>query len=260
MPVGQTIAIISAEAPANPVIRSAASAAAKPAPAPEDTPKAEAAKPTPAPKKAKAAPATSAQGRILASPKLRRLAREQGLDLARLVEAGHPQPFHVKDLEALKALPAPGAQTGEATQSASRITAEIEAEGFTEFAAWARLHADLSDASAILAGFCAASMGKDVVVAVHGANGANRYAATAQLGQTAHTEEAAELRLRDLRTSTVTTVQVGAEGTPTLTLTRNGAGIAITLEFTQAQMATDDAIALLSNFAGRMEQPLRHLL
>jgi hypothetical protein len=31
---------------------------------------------------------------------------EQGLDLNRLVEAGHPQPFHVADLDLLRAMPA----------------------------------------------------------------------------------------------------------------------------------------------------------
>ena len=37
-------------------------------------------------------------------------------------------------------------------------------------------------------------------------------------------------------------------------------GLAITLEYADGQLRTNDAITLLSNFAGRMEQPLRHLL
>ena len=49
--------------------------------------------------------AGAAPGRILASPKARRLALEQGLDLARLAEAGYPQPYHVSDLETLRSLP-----------------------------------------------------------------------------------------------------------------------------------------------------------
>jgi hypothetical protein len=62
-------------------------------------------------KPAAAAPAPKTPGanggRILASPKARRLALEQGLDLNRLAEAGHPQPFHVADLEVLRKMPAP---------------------------------------------------------------------------------------------------------------------------------------------------------
>jgi pyruvate dehydrogenase E2 component (dihydrolipoamide acetyltransferase) len=45
-------------------------------------------------------------GRILASPKARRLAAERGLDLGRLAAAGHAQPYHVADLARLDGLAA----------------------------------------------------------------------------------------------------------------------------------------------------------
>ena len=48
---------------------------------------------------------TPAGGRILASPKARRLAAERGLDLRQLQAAGHPQPYHVADLDKLAAGP-----------------------------------------------------------------------------------------------------------------------------------------------------------
>ena len=256
VPVGQTIAIISATASANPITRSAASAAAPVATAPVEkpAPKAEAPK--------KAAPASTQApavgGPILASPKARRLAREQGLDLSRLVQAGHPQPYHVKDLDVLKALPAE--QSHAAVQSANRLTAELATDGFAEFALWAANHAGLTDTSALLAGLCAASLGRETVVAVETFGQSKSYRGTAQLSATTPSDEAPTLQLRDLRHTPISTVQVGAQDVPTLTLTRRGGGLAITLEYASTQLTAPEAITLLSNFAGRMEQPLRHLL
>ncbi|HEV8036071.1 biotin/lipoyl-containing protein, partial [Yoonia sp.] len=256
VPTGQTIAIITAEKPANPVARKSAAAPAPQAAVAEEKP-APVAKAQPA----KVTPAPATHGRILASPKLRRLALEQGLDLQRLVDAGHPQPFHVKDIDALRALPQTSGATGTtAAQISGRLTAEIASEGFTDFADWAAKSAQLTDTSALLAGLCAASHGSDTTVAVESFGMTRIYAASAQLSATEPCEDAARLRVRDLRFSAITSVAMGAEDVPTLTLTRNGAGLTITLEFAPAQLAPSDAITLLSNFAGRMEQPLRHLL
>ena len=254
VPTGQTIAIITAEKPAKTVTRKAGSV-------PAAAPKADAPAPAKAApeKPAKAAPVPATGGRILASPKLRRFAHQEGLDLQRLVDAGHAQPFHVKDLAALRALPDKTAP-GTATRSASRLTAEITREGFSDFAAWAAETAKLSDSAALLAGLCAASIGKDIAVAVDSFGATTTYAATAQLSATQPSDDTPALRLRDLRFTPITSVAVGAEDIPTLTLTRQGAGLAITLEYAPDHLTAADAITLLSNFAGRMEQPLRHLL
>ena len=261
VPVGQTIAIISATAPANPITRSAASAAAPVAAAPAEkpAPKAEGPK-KPAPKKAAPAStqAPAVGGPILASPKARRLAREQGLDLSRLVQAGHPQPYHVKDLDVLKALPTE--QNPASVQSANRLTAELANDGFAEFALWAANHAGLTDTSALLAGLCAASLGRETVVAVETFGQSKTYRGTAQLSATTPSDDVPTLRLRDLRFTPISTVQVGAEDVPTLSLIRRGSGLAITLEYAGTHLEAPDAITLLSNFAGRMGQPLRHLL
>ncbi len=258
VPVGQTIALISATAPANPISRSAAANAtpsAAPTKAPTEAPKAA---PKPAPAK-KPAQSVSLDGRILASPKLRRLAREQGLDLSLLVKAGFEQPFHVSDLAALKSLPT-SVPAGSAAQSAARLTAELATDGFAAFATWAAGNAKLGDTSALLAGFCAASLGRPEVVAVESFGETKTYAANARLSATVPSEDTPGIRLRDLRFSPISGVQLGAEDTPTLTLTRNGRGLTVTLEYAPGQLSAGDAITLLSNFAGRVEQPLRHLL
>jgi len=254
VPTGQTIAIITAQKPDNPVARKAGSAPVVTTPKPAAENKTSKTKPVPA-----KVPVLATGGRILASPKLRRLVHEQGLDLRRLVDAGHAQPFHVSDLDALRALPEKS--TAAATAQAScRITAEIATDGFTEFAAWAAKEADLTDTSALLAGLCAASLGKDTVIAVERFSATLTYHATAQLGAAHQSEVTPALRLRDLRFTAIATVAIGAEDIPTLTLTRQGTGLALTLEYAPDQLGATDAITLLSNFAGRMEQPLRHLL
>lgn len=261
IPVGQTIAIISAEVPASPITRKATAAPiiAKGAAAQVTTTPAVKAPAPSKPALAKASHSPGTDGRILASPKVRRLAQEQGLDLGRLAKAGYPQPFHVKDLETLKSLPSAKSGT-QATQASSRLTAEIPSEGFTAFAAWAADSAKLNDPSALLAGFCSASMDKAMVISVERFGETKTYAASAQLSATSASDQARQMHLRDLRLTAITTVQVGAADVPILTLTRHGTGLAITLEYAPGQIDTTDAITLLSKFAGRMEQPLRHLL
>jgi len=73
-------------------------------------------------------------------------------------------------------------------------------------------------------------------------------------------DAAPDLRIRDLRMSALSTVSLGAEDVPVLTLLTQGEGLALVLECDPAQLTPDAAIALLSEFAGRMHDPLRHLL
>lgn len=267
VPVGQTIAVISAEKPESPVQRSAASGKAK---SPEPPPAAaketeEPASPAPSPVPPKVPnPAISAGGRVLASPKARRLALEQGLDLARLAEAGHEQPFHVQDLEALKALPTARPETTPAAVPSRHLSAEIDGDGFDAFAAWAGESAGLRDADALIAGLAAASFDRlPAVVAVESSRGTNAYRVPAVwLGEVAKAdaETVPDLKVRDLRHSRVSALQLGAEDCPVISILRSGSGLGLTLECAGHHLAAEEAVSLLSNFAGRMEQPLRHLL
>lgn len=266
VPVGETVAIISDSAPANPMRRAyAAGAAAAAAPAP--------AEPAPAPAKAEAAPAPApapvvSGGKILASPKARRLAAERGLDLNRLVSEGYPQPYHVKDIDTLAALPPIQAQAvGATVAAAARLTARADADGFTGFASWAASEAGVSDADSLLAGLGAASLRSgsgDLVVAVERFGQSRHYvnADLPRLGAASAAEEEihADLIIRDIRGSRITSVATGAEAAPVLTIGNDGDGLSITLEYGGGQLAPAAAIALISEFAGRMEMPMRHLL
>jgi pyruvate dehydrogenase E2 component (dihydrolipoamide acetyltransferase)/2-oxoglutarate dehydrogenase E2 component (dihydrolipoamide succinyltransferase) len=263
VPVGQAVAIISADKPANPVARSVNDGAPAPAPSPAvkddaaPAPKAEAKAPP------QSTPATAPDGKILASPKARRLALEQGLDLGRLVKAGHPQPFHVKDLDILRNLPSDEPAKTSAGVAASRtLTAQIATSGFGEFAKWASEAQGLKDADQLLAGFAGASYGTPCVIAVERFGQTRHFSAGAvTLSSVTGTDAPATLTLRDLRGSALRGVAMGGEDTPVLTLMDAGdGGLTLTLECAPHQMDAQAAIAFLTEFAGRMEQPLRHLL
>jgi pyruvate dehydrogenase E2 component (dihydrolipoamide acetyltransferase)/2-oxoglutarate dehydrogenase E2 component (dihydrolipoamide succinyltransferase) len=266
VPVGEPVAIIADTKPEAPVARSVKDGGAAPAPAASASEGTETSAPPPRPKTATPAakaPAPSASGgRILASPKARRLALEQGLDLNRLSEAGHPQPYHVADLEVLRSMPAAGpvSANGEAPR---RLTATCAVDGLADFVPWvAEMHGIQPDA--VLAGLGGASLGTGyaAIVAVERFGAARNFAVPRgrALSAVAETDEAPALILRDLRGTPLSAVSMGAETVPVLTVTDDGAGLSITLECAAAQLDAGAAIALLTDFAGRMEQPLRHLL
>ena len=277
-PVGDTIAVISAETPENPVQLSlAGKAAPAPTPVPEAEPAPESqakpeAKSAPAAKPAKAnSPAAPAfTGKVLASPKARRLAAEEGLDLSRLAAEGFAMPFHVADLDTLRALPGTDvAVTGGATPA--QLTARVGAGGFAGFAAF--LDGAAAE-EAVWAAFASASLravtgteagaGTLVIRVDQPVIGRAAFYADPDLGPlsgAAPSDEAApSLILRDLSGSRVTGGTLGVAEAPALTLTRDGEVFVVSLDFSLGQLDADAAISLIDGFAGRLEQPLRHLL
>lgn len=267
VPVGQAIAVISAQKPDKAVSRRAAGAptSATGETAPERQEETEPANtPTPSPAKRVAAKtAPGGAGKVLASPKARRLAQEQGLDLQRLADAGHPQPFHVNDLETLKTL---HVETAAASATAQRfeLRAEVSGTGFADFVAWAKENGGQADQAALLAGFAAASFGNfPTKVCVENMWQSQAYsAASLWLGQVkpADDDQEVDLLVRDLRASRISALQLDAGKCPVISILRQGENLTLVLEWTGDRLTTPQAIALLSNFAGRMEQPLRHLL
>jgi pyruvate dehydrogenase E2 component (dihydrolipoamide acetyltransferase)/2-oxoglutarate dehydrogenase E2 component (dihydrolipoamide succinyltransferase) len=267
VPVGEAVAILMDAPPAAPFRRTRGGAEASapvtpaaPPPSAAQAPKTEVLGPA-AKDPPPVAPAPLANGRILASPKARKLALERGIDLARLVAAGVPQPFHVRDVEAYKA-PA-------AAPASQRITAETLHDGFTPFAAWAAEAAGIADPAALLAGFAAASLraatsaAGTICVAVMG-QGADRCYLDPDLalGRAAPATDAPPpaLVLRDLRHSRITALDTGAGPAPVMTLGGRGQALTISLVWAEGQLTPDAALALADGFAARLEEPLRHLL
>jgi pyruvate dehydrogenase E2 component (dihydrolipoamide acetyltransferase) len=128
VPVNQLIAVIAGEGEDAKAAASAAGSAPAPAPKPAEAPKAEAkaeapnadaSRPAPAPASAPtpaAAPKTNGQGgRIFSSPLARRLAKEAGIDLARIAGSGPHGRVVARDTAAAKegkGLKAPAAAAG----------------------------------------------------------------------------------------------------------------------------------------------------
>jgi pyruvate/2-oxoglutarate dehydrogenase complex dihydrolipoamide acyltransferase (E2) component len=272
VPVGQVIGVISEDKPANPVVVDGAPAAS---PSKAEAKAEEPATAAPASDEASelSAPArpqapAPGGGRILASPKARRLAAERGLDLSRLAEAGHPQPYHVSDLDTLAALPGPSPIAAPAGEAAPRhVEARVLRAGFDEFADWLADTGDAIPSAEIL-----------VVLAT----GALREATDAEslavrLDRPGHPAEvytdadiaapeprtgdqpAPKLILRDLSQSRFVSLNLGPQSAPVLTVTVIHADMCVNLDFSTAQMDPETAVALIDGFAARLEDPLRQL-
>lgn len=254
VPVGQVIArIVASEGEVDrtlPNAKAAAPAARQPGPLAPSPPDQSSQGPSPAapatrpeePQPAKplargAAPRPApAEGRILASPKARQMAAAQGLDLSRLARAGHPQPYHVADLDRLR---------GRAPSGRSILCARVDGTALQTL----MKKAHDADSARVLAAF---------------AKGAWRQCSENGLSVTlmrpdgSREDEGGALLLLDL-TGTRLTSYVPAEGL-VLTAAMEGGAVALTLSFDEAELAFATAAAWLNETAARVEDPLRHLI
>ncbi len=268
VPTGEVIAILTPQPPDRLVTRGAAAGPAPtkvPDPAPAVEPAPLAAPPSAAPPSA-APVAAGADGRILASPKARRLALEEGLDLARLVAAGHPQPYHVRDLDTLRAMPdaaADSAAPAPVAAQARHLTAHLPQEGVSAFAEWAA-SAGQADAQALLAGLVGGGLqAAEPLVAVETPGLRRVFRLNGdRLGRVTEAEpdSVPHLIVRDLRASRLTSLHLGAETAPVLSLLAAPSGLDLVLECAADQVGAADAVTLLTDIAGCLEQPLRRLL
>ncbi|SMY07678.1 biotin/lipoyl-containing protein [Flavimaricola marinus] len=249
--------------------------------------------PAPSPEPASTAPKTEApqasnslgvkthSGRVLASPKVRRLAAEEGLDLELLVQAGYSQPFHVSDLTALRSIATETAAQSIAPASAGarrgRLDAVCDARNLAtlreQFSSQAKL--DLPP-GVFFARFAAqalrASMDRtdELVIRLEKLEGAKFAQPTLYIDPdqsrltTDPTESEAEatLILRDLTDSALSGVMLIDDFSgPILTVARDeGRGLFILgLDYGTEHLTNDAAIAVLTYFAGALADPLVHL-
>jgi pyruvate dehydrogenase E2 component (dihydrolipoamide acetyltransferase)/2-oxoglutarate dehydrogenase E2 component (dihydrolipoamide succinyltransferase) len=214
-------------------------------------------------------------GRILASPKARWLAHQEGLDLERLAEHGVNQPFHVADLETLRTLPSAGAtgQTaGMAAQAALHVEARVPASGFADFMAWREAsESGQTDARFIWARFAAGALRQtieahDDPVAVEtrsrrSVDGCFGDADHARLStDLAESENAPDLIIRDFTDTAITSASSAASEAPVLTIGRDGDDYRVTLDYRGEQLSEDAAFSLVDGFASRLADPLHHIL
>lgn len=266
VPVGQRIAMISETADDTAPIPTAAATDNKPA-VPEPLPVAAETPKTHLP----VAPPALNTGRVLASPKARRLASEEGLDLFDLQKMGHPQPYHVSDLTILRNLPT-NAPTADIPKIAShQITAHVPNEALAAFLTRMSCEGGIAlPASAVLCNFAAAAwrMVSDESEFVVGLTAIgqpdrhliepDRFRLSAQPKDTEKTPPA--IILRDLTGSAITAMQIGAPNVPLMNIASDGAIYTLTFTFTPDQMADDAAIAFVTDFAARVADPLPYLV
>ncbi|MBW4706378.1 pyruvate dehydrogenase [Roseobacter sp. YSTF-M11] len=275
--VGETVAIISSTSPSEPfasaVTESVSGAVPKTAPeepsadavaSPAAPPITQAQAPvTPQPPRARA----SQNGRILASPKLRRLAAAENLDLALLADAGHLHPYHTRDLETLRRLSLEAAQetTPSVATASVHLVAETAVDGSHAIAEWAASTHGVS-ARRCLASLFAGALHEDAPfsVAVETRQGRETYLVSKASGfsQVVPSDEDPIWVLRDYRGSRLKTVALGAEAHPVVTLTDlpTSGGVRITLESAPNRITPSEALMLITTFADCIEEPLRHIL
>ena len=267
VPTGQTIAIITNTKPEAGTIQPMA----KPEPKADDPAVEKQVQAAPCSPSAPSAGAVSDSGRILASPKARRLALEAGLDLQRLVSAGHPQPFHAADIAVLRNLPEAGRTIAAEPAGRGRITALAPRAGTDEFLAWMLEDGGITIAPAALwvsfaAGALRAALPdcSDLTVSVSTLAGTGTTLMnpdrTRLLHQIETPDATADLILRDLTGTPITSLQLGPQPAPVLCLASDGDTLRLSLDFTSDQLEDTAAIALISGFATRLTDPLHHLL
>lgn len=202
----------------------AAPPAPEPAPAPEPGP-------LPAPM-----PTT---GKVLASPKARRLALEQGIDLAALRAQGVPEPIHAADLSRA------------ATGGHSVLTAAVPGTALDALLA----SSDNANRTALFAAFARGTWRAlfDAEAAV------TRRALDGSLEHIGREDDPAVLTLVDLCDTRLTTY-APAGGGITLSVAKRADTYALTLAFPEGTLPMPQAAALLDDIAARVEDPIRQLL
>ena len=213
-------------------------------------------------------------GRILASPKARRLAAERGIDLAALWEAGGDAPILVADLDRAPAAAAPSPAAREAPEPAmaaqvATLTATASRSAFDGLLTLAGPNVSRAAAFAAFAAgaYRSAAGAAEVVVACHALGEAERLlvdpdrVGLRSLASAQRDYPVPHLSVVDLTGSRLTGYRAGRAGTrPVLAIANHGAELALIFNFDESVMDFAAAAAFLDDLAQRIEDPMRHLL
>ncbi len=203
--------------------------------------------PPPAPLE-RAMPKSVASGRVLASPKARRIATERGIDLHQLRTQGVAEPIHVADLDAAFAV-----------GGNSLLSAVVDPTVFDEILDRSRT----ADRTKLLAAFAAGAWRatfdvSSVSVAIKDLDGRREIVANPDQGGAGDPEDPV-LTLFDL-CGTRINGYVPMGGGVTLCVARSAAGYGLLLAFAESRLALSGAVALVEEIAARVENPLLQLL
>lgn len=227
-----------------------------------------------------AEPTTTASknGKILASPKAKRLASEMQLDLADLANAGHPQPYHVSDIEVLKSLPVQGKSSATAMDNqpvlAPRFIAlEARTKGVNKFLEWMQSDGDISlELKHVWASYAAACLRKSMNVGdahlalkVISLNNEGEHYLNADKQRLSKMMASGDtgtpdLVVKDITKTQITQMRLGTSAAPVLTIAKAKKKYLLSLEFTSEQLTDDQAVAFMIDFCERLNDPLKHVL
>lgn len=223
-------------------------------------------------------PSTPVYDRILASPKLRRMASAEGLDLTMLARAGHPQPYHAADLALLREfsvpvpVPAPApARSVEPSLPSLHLSARVPRAGSDAFVDRVREQAGIAlERHSIWLTFAAAAWravrsSEHVLVLELRTPGAVR---TRWLdpdrgrlsAQRTAADAAPELIVRDLTGTFLTALRTPSPAVPVLTIADDGDTLRLSLDATAGTLSEEAAVDLLTFVARALNDPLPHLV
>jgi pyruvate dehydrogenase E2 component (dihydrolipoamide acetyltransferase)/2-oxoglutarate dehydrogenase E2 component (dihydrolipoamide succinyltransferase) len=209
-------------------------------------------------------------GKILASPKARRLALENDLDLSLLAKAGYAQPYHVVDLERFDDLPQ-GNTEKSVLRNNKRINAAIPVIGVESFLAKLKEQADIEISDYLVwASFASAAWRNQnqphAAVIVEVAElltplGVYENLDTQRLSRAVqcNTQNPPNFIIRTLSKSFITALHLD-QSCPSITVHKTTTDYLISFEFSANAMSDFAAVAFISDFAARLEDPLRQLL
>lgn len=203
-------------------------------------------------------------GKILASPKAKRLAKERGLDLGLLVQSGYPQPYHVSDLkplEAMTTIPTAGFEIF--------ARAHIKSTAFKEFGELLKAEADLPITVA-MAAFAASTYQQtlgveDITVRVDTLpNSTITYMVPpfVRLGDIIQSETVLkpDLIVTDLTITNLGCFKSGPALVPTFSIGKYGQHLEVSLVSPHSAMDQLQLVDCILGFINRLEEPLMHLL
>ncbi len=207
---------------------------------------------------------SNTHGKILASPKAKRLAREHGFDLGYLVQSGLPQPFHVSDLKVFESMPPAHAPSIEIY-----VRAEVDGTAFRTFGELINNRADLPITVA-MAAFAARSYqevfrARDVVVQVDIISETTIFYTVPEfacLSKIVQTDEARlpDLIITDLTQSRFSSLKSGPALIPTFSIGVKGNSIEVMLISPQGALDQLQLVNCMEGFISRLEEPLMYLL
>jgi len=267
VPTGETIAIIAAEPVDQPIDRAyLAGAAVATTPTEESTNTQQEQSTAPAsasiPTARPVMELTPAGSRILASPKLKRLAMQENLDLKLLVDAGVAQPYHFSDLQQLRDLhvAAAASPAGAVVAAKVEVSASVDASGFDNFLDWIKANTAITDEAQVLASLLGSSLPSPKRVGVASLGETQVFQTHQQISATTLCDDAEEVHLRDLRNTFIEAATLTGGALPEVTLMRRDGQLKIQLSAPQAALEAAEALCLVNNFAERLADPMRQLL